>query len=220
MADAAVAKGSIPDLAFEVQGAEPVRHAAAPTLAFALRIDSAGGGAVRAILLDVQIQIAARRRRYDRAEQERLLDLFGAPERWGSSLRTLLWARTTVVVPPFDDSTVIDVPVACSYDVEVAAARYLAALRDGEVPLELLFSGSLFYAGEGGALQTVRLSWEHEAEYRLPVSAWRETMDRHFPGSAWIRVPRESYDRLCAYRSRHALGDWQDVVESLLAGRE
>jgi Family of unknown function (DUF6084) len=207
---------SIPQLAFAVEGAEPVRHAAAPTLAFALRIDRVGGDPVRAILLDVQIQIAARRRRYDAAEHDRLFELFGAPDGWDSTLRTLMWSRTTVVVPPFDESAVVDVPVPCTYDMEVAASRYFDALADGEVPLELLFSGSVFYGARAGALQTVRLSWEHEASYRLPVQTWKETMERHFPGAAWLRLGRESYDRLAAYRSRRALGGWDDVVDALL----
>jgi hypothetical protein len=211
---------AIPQLAFAVDGAEPVRHAAAPTLAFALRIDRVGGPPVRAILLDVQIQIAARRRRYDAAAQERLFDLFGAPEGWSSALRTLLWTRATVIVPPFDESAAVELAVPCTYDLEVAASRYFDSLTDGEVPLELLFSGSVFYGERGDALQTARLSWEHEASYRLPVQTWRETMDRHFPGAAWLRLERESYDRLAAYRSRHALATWADVVAALLEGRE
>jgi hypothetical protein len=220
MAAPALHTGSIPELAFAVQGAGPVRHAAVPTLSFALRIDRAAGGSVRAILLDIQIQIAARRRRYDAAEAERLYELFGAADGWGSTLRTLLWTRTTVVVPPFDDDTVVEVPIACTYDLEVTAARYFDALDDGEVPLEFLFSGSVFYAGPDGALQTARLPWDREASYRLPVAAWKETMDRYFPGSAWLRLRRESYDRLAAYRARHALGSWEDVVDALLAEPE
>jgi hypothetical protein len=211
---------AIPELAFAVTGAGPVRHAAAPTLSFALRIDRASGGSVRAILLDIQVQIAARRRRYDAADQERLYELFGAPEGWGSALRTLLWTRTTVVVPPFDDGTVVEVPVVCTYDLEVAAARYFDGLEDGEVPLDFLFSGSVFYRGSGGALQTARLPWEHEASYRLPVAVWRETIERHFPGSAWLRLSRDSYERLRAYRSRHALGSWEAVVDTLLRRSE
>ena len=220
MAGPALQTGAIPDLGFAVQGAEAVRHAAAPTLAFALRVERSGGGAVRAILLDVQVQIAARRRRYDAGEQERLFELFGPPHGWSTALRTLLWTRTTVVVPPFDDVTVVDVPVACTYDLEVAASRYFDALDEGEVPLEFLFSGSVFYSGPGGAFQTARLSLEQEASYRLPVAVWKETMDRHFPGSAWLRLPRESYDRLRDYRSRHGHASWEQAVDALLEGRE
>lgn len=220
MSAPALQMGAVPALAFAVQGAQTMRHAAAPTLSFALRVDRSGGGTVRAILLDVQIQIAARRRRYDAGEQERLYELFGAPEGWSSTLRTLLWTRTTVVVPPFENDTVVEVPVACSYDLEVAASRYFDALADGVVPLELLFSGSVFYTGPDGALQTARLPWEHEATYRLPVAVWKETMERHFPGSAWLRLQRESYDRLRDYRARHGLASWEQTVDALLQGRE
>jgi len=39
------------------------------------------------------------------------------------------------------------------------------ALDDGEVPLEFLFSGTVFYSGDDGALQTMRISWDAEAEW-------------------------------------------------------
>lgn len=207
----------MPQLDFAVQDAAPVAHAAVPMLRFALRIDSRGGHDIRSVLLDTQIQIAARRRGYEGSDRESLSELFGPPESWGTSLRTLLWARTTIAVPPFAGSTVVDLPLACTYDFEVAAARYLGALDGGEVPLELLFSGAVFYAGDDGRLQTIRIPWEAEAEYRLPVAVWRETMDRHFPGAAWLRLGRERFDRLLAYRSRHALGSWDATVDALLA---
>ncbi len=33
------------------------------------------------------------------------------------------------------------VPIACNYDLEVAAAKYLHSLPDGEAPLALHFNG-------------------------------------------------------------------------------
>src|SRR4051794_8634747 len=207
----------IPQLAFAVQGAQRVAHAAVPILRFELRVDAAGRD-IRSILLDVQVQIAARRRGYDDADRERLFELFGHEKDWGTTLRTLLWTRITLVVPAFSDSTVAALDVPCSYDLEVLATRYFDALGEGTVPLELLFSGSIFYSGEDGALQTARIPWEQEAEYALPVRAWKEAMERHFPGTAWLRLPKESYDALCAYKSRHALPGWDDVVERLLPG--
>jgi hypothetical protein len=207
---------AIPRLAFAVEDAAPVAHAAAPTLRFGLRVDSAGGQEIRSVLLSVQVQIAARRRRYDDASHDRLFDLFGAPADWASNLRTLLWTRTTLVVPAFTGSTRADLDVPCTYDLDVAAARYFGALADGEVPLEFLFSGSVFYAGPGGRLQTTRIAWEEDAEYRLPVAVYRETLDRHFPGTAWVRLPKDAYDALCAYKSRRALATWDDVFAELL----
>jgi hypothetical protein len=203
-------------LAFRVEGAEPLAFAAVPTLRFALAIESAGPEPIRSLLLDVQLQIAARRRSYAADEETGLLDLFGEPERWGTTLRTLLWTRTTLVVPAFEASTAVGLDVPCTYDFEVTAARYLAALSDGDVPLEFLFSGTAFY-GEG-ALRAERISWESEASYRLPVAVWRATMDQHFPGSAWLRLSRESLDRLAAYRGRHALPSWEATIDSLLDG--
>jgi Family of unknown function (DUF6084) len=208
------------ELAFRVEGAAPVDYAAVPTLAFRLNIESAGGQPIRSVLLDVQIQIAARLRSYDPSEQERLYDLFGSPERWRETLRTLPWTRATVAVPGFTGSTVVDVPVACTYDLEVSAAGYLSALEDGEVPLELLFSGSVFYSAPDGRLQTTRIAWSKEADYALPVRVWRETMDRHFPDSAWLRLSRGSYDRLRGYRARNALASWDEAIERLLRGGE
>jgi hypothetical protein len=202
-----------PELDFSVEGAARVEHAAVPTLRFALRV--ASDSPVRSVLLDVQLQIAARRRAYDAAAHDRLFELFGPPAGWGTTLRTLLWTRTTLVVPAFSDATTVDLDVPCSYDLEVAASRYLDALGDGDVPLELLFSGSVFYEDEG-RLQTTRLSWDKEAEYRLPVSAWKETMERYFRGTAWVRLRKDSFDRLSAFKSRHALATWDDALDALL----
>jgi hypothetical protein len=203
-----------PSLAFAVDGSHAVEHAAVPTIAFQLRISS--DQPVRSVQLDIQLQIAARRRSYGEAEQERLWELFGTPDGWSDSLRTLLWARTTVVVPPFADSTIVELPIVCTYDLEVTAARYFASLAGGEVPLEFLFSGALFYAGGDGRLQTVRIGWDSEADYRMPVSVWRAAIDRHFPDCAWLRLGREPFDRLQAYKARRAVLTIDEAVGLLL----
>lgn len=208
--------GAAPELAFSVQGATAAKYTAVPTLTFALRIEREGGGLVRSVLLDAQVQIAARRRPYGEADQAWLVELFGTPDRWGTTLRTLLWTRTTLVVPPFTDVTEVELSIPCSYDLEVNASSYLSALSDGDVPLEFLFSGSVFYSGPGGMLQTIRLSWEKEAEYRLPVRTWREAMDRHFPGAAWLRVGRDSFDRLRTYKAANGLTSWEATIDRLV----
>jgi hypothetical protein len=210
------AAGAAPELFFRVTDAVAERYSAAPLVNFLVGIERIGGGPVRSILLDTQIQIAARRRPYGEAEQASLVELFGAPERWGATLRTLLWTRTTLVVAPFTDSVEVRLPVECSYDLEANAANYLSGLRDGEVPLEFLFSGSVFYSGPGGMLQTARISWDREAEYRLAVSVWREAMDLHFPGAAWLRLGRVAFDRLRAYKAEQGLRTLDDAVERLL----
>jgi hypothetical protein len=213
------ATGAIPQLAFAVTDGARLEHAATPTLRFALRVTS-GGAAVRSILLDTQIRIAATRRAYAPESDDRLFELFGARADWGTTLRSLLWTHTTLVVPPFTGATEVDLLVPCTYDLEVTATRYFDALADGDVPLEFLFSGTVFYSADDGRLQTARLSWELEAEYRLPVAVWRETMDHHFPGTAWLRLDRESHDRLVAYKSRRALPTWAAALDELMPPEE
>ena len=208
------------ELAFAVERAERVEHAAVPTLRFAVRVSAPAERAIKSVLLDTQIQIAARRRHYDGAAEEKLFELFGAPAGWGSTLRTLPWTRTTTIVPPFTGSALVDVLVPCSYDLQVVASRYFDALEDGDVPLEFLFSGTVFAAGPGGMLQATRISWESDAEYRFPVRVWKETMDRYFRGTAWVRLDKAAFDRLAAFKSRRTLATWEDALDVLLEGRE
>ena len=215
MIEVAASAGAVPELGFTVLGCEPLRHAAAPSLRFSLAID-AQGAAVRSVMLDVQLRIAATQRGYSEAEQAQLGDLFGEAHRWGDTLRNLLWTQATLVVPPFDGSTVVDLIVPCTYDFDVAAAKYLAGLHDGDIPLELLFSGTVFYVSAAGAIQINRISWNAEAAHRLPVRVWRETMDHYFPNAAWLRLHRDAFERLVAFRARNALTSWEAVVDALL----
>lgn len=206
---------SAPALTFAVEGAHAVRYAAVPTLRFTLRVDS-GGAAIRSIMLNVQLRIAANERGYEEAEQERLGELFGTPDRWATTVRGLLWTHATLVISPFQGETVVDLDVPCTYDFEVTASKYLAALQEGEVPLELLFSGTVFHRDDAGRLSVSRISWDREAPYRMPVAVWRQTMDYHFADAAWLRVERETFDRLAAYKARHTLVSWEAALGALL----
>ena len=210
----------MPDLEFKLEGAEVADFAAVPSLVFKLRIENLEAEPVRSVALNTQIRIAATGRHYEAAEQERLLELFGVPSRWKDTLRSLLWTHIVLQVPRFSGSTVVDMPVACTYDLEVVAAKYFYALEEGEVPLEFLFSGTIFYAGEGGRLQTTRISWEKEAEFRLPVRLWKEMMDQYFPNSAWVRLRKDAFDQLYDYKIRKGLPTWEATVEALLRASE
>ena len=98
---------------------------------------------------------------------------------------------------------------------EVAAAKYLHALDDGEVPLRLLFSGTVFTRGETG-FAVEQVPWHQEAVHRLPVRVWRAVMDAHFPGGGWIRLDRDSLDALARYRSARGLVSWEATLAELL----
>lgn len=207
----------MPDLSFQVEGAEAVTYAAAPTLIFKLRITCENAEeAIHTVALRCQIQIEAARRRYQAGEQERLLDLFGEPERWGQTLRSMLWTHASVIVTPFTGSAVVDLPVPCTFDFNVAAAKYFAGLEDGEVPLILLFSGTVFYEDAEAGLQVTQIPWDREAQYRLPVRIWKEMMNHYYPNMAWLCLRRDVFDRLYQYKARRGLPTWEQVMERVL----
>ncbi len=207
----------MPDLNFQVEGAEAVSFAAAPLLMFKLRIVNENPAEpIHTISLRCQIQIEATRRRYNAQEQQQLLDLYGEPERWSQTLRAMLWTHTSVIVPPFDGSTIVDLPVPCTFDFNVAATKYFAGLEDGEVPLALLFSGTIFYEADDAALQVAQISWEKEAKYRLPVRVWKEMMDVYYPNSAWLCLRRDVFERLSQYKMRRGIPTWEQTLESIL----
>src|SRR5690348_13046598 len=162
----------MPDLHFRIEGAEALPFAAAPSLAFKLRIENAAAEPVRSLMLQTQIRIATMARHYSAAEERRLQEVFGPAGQWGETLRSLLWTHAPAQVPAFTGSTLIDLPVPCTYDFEVASAKYFHNLEDGEIPLEFLFSGTVFYAGRVG-LQAEQIPWEKEARFRLPVRVWK-----------------------------------------------
>ncbi len=208
----------MPDLSFAVLGAEAPATAAVPMLVFALCIENARAEErIATVALRCQIQIAATKRRYSPDEQARLLDLYGEPPRWRDTLRTLLWTHTSIVVPRFTGQTVVDLPVPCTYDFEVASTKYFDALEDGEIPLTFLFSGTVFYQDEAAALQVGQISWAKEAQYRLLVAVWRQMIERHFPNTAYVRMRKDVFDQLNAYKAAHSLPTWEEVFARLLA---
>ena len=202
-------------LAFEVVGARSEPHAAVPTIMMRLRVSEASGAEVHALALRCQIRIEPQRRRYRADEEERLYELFGETPRWGDTLRPFLWAHVSATLPGFSGSTEVDLPLECSYDFEVTAAKYLHALAAGEIPLILLFSGTVFTRGSGG-FSAEPIGWDQEAPYRLPVSVWRELMDQYFPNSGWLRLSRDTLDALQRFKAARALPTWDQALEQLL----
>lgn len=203
------------ELVFECVDARPERYAAAPTIQFKLRVSETTGERVHAVVLRCQMRIQPQRRGYSDAEAELLSDLFGERSRWGDTLKPLQFTNVSLMVPEFQGTTELDMPVPCTYDFDVAASKYFHALDDGEVPLLMLFSGTVFLRGASG-FSVEPVPWEKEASYRLPVRTWREVMDLYFPNSAWIRMRRETLDALQGFKSRMALPTWDDALEMLL----
>jgi hypothetical protein len=204
------------DLGFEVISARPVKYAAAPMLALDLQITESRAAPVYMIALTIQLMIEPARRRYDDATRERLVELFGAPERWAVTTRSLVWAKLDVLVPAFTGTTTVTVPISCHYDLELAAAKYLHSLPDGEAPLALHFNGMIYYPAADGGLQMTLIPWSKSIDFRMPVSIWRETIEHHYPGTAWVAVRAETLDALQREKLARGLATLDACVDALL----
>jgi hypothetical protein len=204
-------------LTLAVESAEPVPFAAAPTIAFRLAIGNTNGSrSIQNVALRCQILIEASRRHYNPAEREPLRDLFGEPERWSQTLRSLLWTHASVTVPGFMGATTCELPVPCTFDFNVGAAKYFHAMKSGDIPLCFQFSGTIFYATPDGMLQIDQIDWNREARYRLPAEVWTGMMDHYYPNSAWLRLRRDAFERLYEYKREHGLATWEEAIENLL----
>jgi hypothetical protein len=211
----------MPDLSFRIEGAAVVPYAVAPTLAFQLRITNANADeTIHTVALRCQIQIEVTRRRYALEEQGRMRDLFGEPERWSQTLRSLLWAHASVIVPGFSGSTMVDLPIPCTFDFNVAATKYFEGLIEGEIPIQVMFSGTVFYADPDGVLQVAPISWEQEARFKLPVKVWREMMEAYYPNNVWLNLRRDVFERLYQYKTQRGIPTWEQALESVLPVEE
>jgi hypothetical protein len=205
-----------PDPEFAILGARTVRYAAAPMLALDLQVSELSGRRVYMIALTIQLMIEPARRRYDDATRERLVELFGAPERWAVTTRSLVWSKLDVLVPAFTGSTTVSVPIACHYDLELAAAKYLHSLPDGEAPLALHFNGMIYYPAEDGGLQMVLVPWTKSIEFRMPVSVWQETIEHYYPNTGWVALRSETLEALQREKLTRGLATIDACVEQML----
>jgi len=206
----------MPDLDFRVESVASVPYAAAPTLAFRLRVTNANREEViHSMALRAQIQIEVTRRHYSVEEQARLSDLFGEPGRWGQTLKTMLWTHVAVNAPPFQGETTVDIPVPCTFDFNVATTKYFHGLSEGELPLNFLFSGTVFYQSEQEGLQVAPISWEKEAKFRLPLKIWKQMIDEYYPNTAWLCLRRDAFERLYEYKVCNGIPTWEEVIERI-----
>lgn len=210
----------MPDLELEVVSAAAEPDALIPILNFRIGITEREGHRVDSISLRCQIMVQATRRAYAPGEQEALLDLFGKPARWGTTLKTMLWTHASTDVAGFTGSTEAVVPVSCTHDLTVTAGKYFFALEEGEVPLMFQFSGTVFWRDDEGSLQVAPIPWSKEAGFRLPVATWRGLMEAHDPDGAWLCLRRDTVDRLNRYKAHSGVPGWDEALARLLAGAD
>lgn len=206
------------DVTFAVLGMAPEPYAVTPVLTAQVGIAVTGAVPVHAVALRCQVRIDPLRRGYTDEEAAALLDLFGVRDRWGTTQHTFLWQHTGAVVPGFVDTTTVELPLVCTYDFEVTAAKYLHALRDGVAPLLFLFSGTVFLKGHN-SFAVRQIPWDREDHYDMPVSVWRDLIDLHFPNTGWVRLGHDTIDALVAYKSAHGMLGIDAAVTDLLAAR-
>ena len=211
----------MPDLGFKIEEAAAIPFAVTPTLGFKLRVEnSLPAEAIHTVALRCQIQIDVTRRRYTPQEQAHMRDLFGEPERWSQTLRSLLWTHASVVIPGFRGSMLVDLHVPCTFDFNVAATKYFGGLADGEIPLHIMFSGTVFYADAEDTLQVAPISWEQETRFKLPVKVWREMMDSYYPNCVWLNLRRDVFERLSEYKTQRGIPTWEQTFEEMLNAEE
>jgi hypothetical protein len=205
-----------PEPEFAVLAASGRRHAAVPALDFDVQVSEPDGRSVYMIALSAQVMIEPARRRYEDAERERLEDLFGPPERWATTTRSLLWHKVDAVVPAFTGSTTFHISIPCSYDLEVVAAKYFYSLVDGEVPLAFNFNGTVLYRGEDGRVQMSLVPWSCSAEFRLPVATWRDLMEHYYPHTGWVALHEDTLAALRREKTRRGLPTMDACVAELV----
>jgi Family of unknown function (DUF6084) len=210
----------IPEPEFAITGAAHLAFAAAPTMVFTATASDATGLAVQSMSLSVQVMIEPARRGYDEPTRERLAELFGPPASWTPSTQGLSWARVGASVPSFRGETTFALELPCTYDLEVAAAKYFYALREGAVPLSFHFYGTIFYPAPppgDGRLQMTPVPWSSSAQFAMPVAVWRAMIGEHYPGGGWIRVSDETLAALNARRAHRGL-TFDHCLQELLGG--
>jgi Family of unknown function (DUF6084) len=203
------------EVTFAVLDVAPEPYAVTPTLTARVGVAAVGDEPIHAIALRCQVRFEPLRRTYTDPEAAGLLDLFGPRERWSTTQRTFLWQHTSAMIPGFTGTTQVHMPLECTYDFEVAASKYLHALQNGTVPLQFLFSGTVFIQGSRG-FSVVQVPWDREDRYDMPVSVWHDLIRQHYPNTGWLRLDHATIEALAAYRSARGLLSFDDAIQSLL----
>jgi hypothetical protein len=191
-----------PGLRLTIAGVRAIPHAAAPTLSFTLRVDDDSDREVFMAGLSVQIQIEPAKRTYDPESKAKLTELFGDPHRWTTTAQRMHWTSQSVLLGSFTGSTTAQIEVLCNYDIELAAAKYFHSVTDGEIPLAFHFNGSVYYSSDNGRLQVVQVPWDTSADFKLPLSVWKEMIDSYYPFRGWVPVHRDTLDALQRRKAR------------------
>ena len=203
------------DVTFSVLDVTPEPYAVTPTLTARVGVAASADDPVHAIALRCQVRIESLRRGYSDEEAAGLTDMFGTRDRWSTTQRTFLWQHCSAMVAGFAGNATVALPLDCTYDFEVTAAKYLHALHGGVLPLQFLFSGTIFVKSERG-FSVQQVSWDCEDRYDMPVGVWQDLIALHYPNTGWVRLRHETVSALAGYKSAHGMLDLDHAVTELL----
>ena len=203
---------------FCVVGVRHVERAPSPTLRFEIEATEATGRSIYTIALTAMIELEPSKRRYEDAERERLVELFGEPERWASTTSSLRWAQTEALLPSFTGSTRFGLELACTYDHEVGATKYFNGLSGGEAPVRFHFNGTVIWEADDGHMQLTQIPWDCSARFQMPVSAWRAMVEASYPFRGWIALDQATIERLERRKADRAMPTFDATVGELLDG--
>jgi hypothetical protein len=120
-------------------------------------------------------------------------------------------------VPAFSRKARFPIEVPCTYDLEVAATKYLYALDAGEAPLSFHFSGQVFYRDAEGRLQVAPVPWSRTVQFRMPVATWKAMIAAHYPGGGWVRLSEGTLRALNEHRADRGQASFDQCVRELLS---
>ena len=133
------------------------------------------------------------RRAYDAETRERLVELFGPPERWGTTTRSLLWHQADVLVPALHRRH--HLPRLRAVQLRPGGRRRQVPLRrcrTARCRWPSTSTAPSYYRGDDGRLQMSLVPWSCSAEFRLPVGDLARADRALLPDSGWIAAAAPS----------------------------
>ena len=169
------------------------------------------------IALTAIVVVEPGKRSYAPGERERLMELFGGPERWASTTGAFRWAATSAMVHGFTGEGEFELIVPVSYDLEVASAKYFGALDEsGTVPLRFHFNGSIMYERGDGRVQTAPVPWDRSERFEMPMEAWTRLTAEHHPFRNWVPLHSETVTRIERLKASMGAPTFDDAVSRIL----
>ncbi len=202
---------------FKVVSAEPVARSVEPALSFKGTITDASQRPVYLIALTAIVVVEPGKRSYAPGERERLMELFGGPERWASTTGAFRWAATSAMVHGFTGEGEFELVVPVSYDLEIASAKYFGALDEGgTVPLRFHFNGSILYERGDGRVQTTPVPWDRSERFEMPMEAWTTAHRRAPPLRNWVPLHSETVSRIEDLKAKMGAPTFDDAVTRII----